>query len=159
MGFYIGCGMVLAQGDNFVLVKESRVSAKHGLYNLPGGSLELDEDLLACVKREVQEETGVEVEPETFLGLDQTVLADGHNVLFFIFSGRVKKGAVFKADDQAMIQTFSWEQIVDMDVKGQLRAPNVLTSIKRYREGVSYPLSVLQAHHLSSLPAIVVDKD
>lgn len=158
MGFYIGCGLVLSKGDKFVLVQETR-KEKAGLYNLPAGTLETHEDLLTCITREALEETGANVQPDCFVGLYQTVLEDGNNILFFVFGAEVAEGVQFASDEHEVISVFSFDEIVKLGENGQLRSAIVMQSIKDYQRGVRHPLSIIRTYHLSSLDAITVDKD
>jgi len=159
MGFYIGCGMVLAQGDKFILVQETLGSAKQGLFSLPAGTLELDEDIIACIKREVWEETGASVEPESFIGIYQLVMkAEHNNVLFCVFTGTVSPDTVFHSDEHEVIKAFSYDEIAALDAAGRLRAPTILAAIDAYKSGKVYPLSIIQASYIETLPSIVVDK-
>jgi ADP-ribose pyrophosphatase YjhB (NUDIX family) len=57
----IGVGAVVLVGGRVVLVKRAHEPLK-GMWNLPGGGLELGETLVAACAREVQEETGLAVE-------------------------------------------------------------------------------------------------
>ena len=63
-----------------VLLGRRRSDPGQGLWDLPGGFLHEGEDALAALRREVREETGLEVEPLEFLGTwneaywDRTVL-------------------------------------------------------------------------------------
>jgi phosphatase NudJ len=159
MGFYIGCGMVLAQGDKFVLVQETPGSAKQGLYNLPAGTLELNEDIIGCIIREVREETGVSVKPDSFIGVYQLVMKEkDDNVLFCMFAGKVADDAVFHSDEHEVIHVFSYDEIVSLDAAGKLRAPTIVQSIDEYRAGRVYPLSMLHPIHMATLPSIVVNR-
>jgi 8-oxo-dGTP pyrophosphatase MutT (NUDIX family) len=63
------CGAVLDDAGR-VLVVERRQPAR---WELPGGALELDEPLLDGVVREVQEETGLAVEPLALTGVYQNM--------------------------------------------------------------------------------------
>lgn len=157
MGFFIGCGIVLVQGDTYVLVKEVR-HEKAGLYNLPAGTLELDEDLLSCIVRETKEETGADVTLEHFVGIYQTVIASGSNVVFMVFAGSVAQDARFQSDEHSVIETLSYEQIVELDHAGQLRAPSVLKAIDDYRAGQKLPLAAVQAWHVDTLKSITVER-
>jgi 8-oxo-dGTP diphosphatase len=50
----------LREGALCVLLIERSNTPYQGMWALPGGFLEIDEDLEACAKRELQEETGIE---------------------------------------------------------------------------------------------------
>lgn len=58
--------VVTDPGGRVLLVRRGSEPFK-GWWGLPGGALELGEPLLEGLKREVREETGLEVEPERFL--------------------------------------------------------------------------------------------
>jgi phosphatase NudJ len=158
MGFYIGAGLVLVQDDRYVLIQEVR-NVKKGLYNLPAGTLDINEDIITCAIRETEEETGAKVALEHFVGIYETVLANGSNILFFVFSATIDQGVTFHSEEHTVIKTFSYEDIVTMDKAGELRAPTVLKSIDDYRGGQRLPLSVIQSWHLNTLSSITVDKD
>lgn len=155
MKFYLGCGAVLRQGDRFILVQETRLPKK-GFYNLPAGTLEISEDIPACLIREVKEETGITILPESFTGVYQCVLGSGHNIVLFIFAATIEKGATFYSEEHTTIEALSYEEIVAYDTAGKLRSPLVRKSIEDYRNGQRLPLSAVQAWHLNDLPTIRV---
>jgi len=158
MGFFIGCGAILKQGDKYVLIEEVR-HEKAGFYNLPAGTVELNEDLLECIVREAKEETGADATIEHVVGIYQTVIGSGSNVIFVVFAGSVAEDATFQSDEHTTIQTFSYEEIVALDAAGKLRAPTVLKAITDYRAGQSLPLSIVQSWHVDTLSSITVEKD
>lgn len=157
MGFFIGCGVVLLQGDKYILIEEVR-GAKAGLYNIPAGTLEVDEDFITCITREAKEETGADVTLEHFLGIYQTVIGSGSNVVFAIFSGTVAADATFQSDEHSVIKTLSYGEVVALEKQGVLRAPTIMKAIDDEREGRTYPLEVAQSWHIDSLSSITVEK-
>jgi len=58
---YVGVGGIIVHGGRVVLVKR-RFEPLAGQWSVPGGAVEAGESLEACVKREMAEETGFEVE-------------------------------------------------------------------------------------------------
>lgn len=158
MPFFIGAGLILTQNDKFVLIKEVR-NEKADLYNFPAGTLELDEDLVACITREAKEETGVDVMLECFVGIYQTVIASGSNVLFTIFAGSTSNDVVFRSDEHDTIEALTYEEIIALDKAGKLRAPTILKAIDDYQAGQRLPLQAVQSWHLANLASITVEKD
>ena len=157
MAFHIGAGIVLTQGEKYILVQETQL-AKAGLYNLPAGTLEMGEDFLQCIVREAKEETGADVQLSHFLGVYQTVMASGSNVVFLVFAGSVPAGAVFRSDEHEVIRAFGYNQITALAQAGKLRSPIVCKAIEDYRAGKTLPLASVQAWHVASLEAIDVEK-
>jgi phosphatase NudJ len=158
MGFFIGCGIVLKQGDKYVLIEEVR-HEKAGFYNLPAGTVELHEDLLTCIVREAKEETGADITLEHVVGIYQTVIGSGSNVVFIVFAGSVAQNATFQSDEHSIIQALSYEEIIALDAAGKLRAPTVLKAITDYQNGHASPLSIVQSWHVDTLSSITVEKD
>ncbi len=158
MGFFIGCGIVLKQGDKYVLIEEVR-GDKAGLYNLPAGTLEVHEDFVECITREAKEETGADITLEHFVGIYQTVIASGSNVVFAVFAGRVADNATLQSDEHGVIRALSYKEITELDKTGKLRAPTVLKAISDYRNGQQFPLEAVQAWHVETLNSITVGKD
>jgi len=58
----VGVGAILLKGDNVLLVKRGREPSK-GLWSIPGGLVELGEDVRDAIVREVKEETGLHIVP------------------------------------------------------------------------------------------------
>lgn len=157
MGFFIGCGVVLKQDDKYILIEEVR-GAKAGLYNIPAGTLEIDEDFITCIVREAKEETGADVQLEHFLGIYQTVIGTGSNVVFAIFSGSVADGAIFQSDEHSIIKALTYDEIIELEKQGALRAPTIMKAIDDERAGRVYPVELAQSWHIDSLSSITVEK-
>lgn len=160
MGFFIGSGVILKQGDKYVLIEEVR-GDKAGLYNLPAGTLEVNEDFIECIKREAKEETGAEITLEHFVGIYQTVIAsgEGSNVVFAIFAGSVAKDVMFRSDEHSIIKTLSYDEVLELERQQLLRAPTVLKAITDYRNGQQFPLEAIQTWNVEHLSSITVKKD
>ena len=68
--FWIGVhGVIVEDARLLVLRRAQRMVYKPGAWDLPGGHLALEETLEHCLRREIGEETGLEVEIERMLGV------------------------------------------------------------------------------------------
>lgn len=70
-----GVGAIVLRQDEVLLVRRGRAPQK-GLWSVPGGALELGETLEQGVRREVLEETGLEVRVIQFAEALERILTD-----------------------------------------------------------------------------------
>ena len=71
----IGVGAVTVQRGHVLLVRRDTEPLR-GEWSVPGGMLELGEQLRDGVRREVREETGVDVEPGAVLDVFDSIFTD-----------------------------------------------------------------------------------
>lgn len=71
----IGVGAVIVQSGRVLLVRRDTEPLR-GEWSVPGGMLELGEKLRDGVRREVQEETGIDVEPGEVLEVFDSIFTD-----------------------------------------------------------------------------------
>jgi len=71
----VGVGLLVRDGDRIVLVKRERDPGK-GCWSIPGGLLELGERARDGAKREIREETGLEVEIDGLIDVEENITYD-----------------------------------------------------------------------------------
>ena len=71
----VGVGAIIIQGDRIVLVKRAHPPIQ-GQWSIPGGVLEIGEQVREAAIREAREETGLIVEPSELLGVYDRILRD-----------------------------------------------------------------------------------
>ena len=69
---------VLYFQGRYLLVEEKDKNSDRLVLNQPAGHVEENEDVISAVKRELQEETGLSLEPDAWLGISQLKAANGH---------------------------------------------------------------------------------
>ncbi len=72
---YLAVSAAIFRNGRVLIVRRARPPA-HGVYTLPGGGVELGETLERAVKREVREETGLEIEPIELAGYREMIARD-----------------------------------------------------------------------------------
>jgi 8-oxo-dGTP pyrophosphatase MutT (NUDIX family) len=68
--FNFGVYGICTKGDEVLVIKKGRGPYK-GLYDLPGGRIEFGEHVETALKREYEEEIGVDVTGMTFIGYNE----------------------------------------------------------------------------------------
>jgi len=111
-------GVVLRKGERFLLVEEIALPHR-GLWNLPGGRVEMGESIEQAALREAREETGFEVRLGRKLPIHQATAAEPPKHLFEaeIIGGEQEEG-------ELRIRWFSLEEVRAM--RHRLRGEVVL---------------------------------
>ncbi len=145
-------GAIIERDGRFLLVKEHNPShPDHGKWNQPAGWIDVGENPLDAVKREVEEETGYKFTPTHLIEVSSLVRKDtaSHfgsppHSLKLLFIGTISKDPVKKLEeDISEAHWFSPEEIETMDKK-TLRDVDIKRLVKNYLAGVRYPLDILQ---------------
>jgi ADP-ribose pyrophosphatase YjhB (NUDIX family) len=77
----VGIGGVLIHRNRVLLIRRAREPLK-GEWSIPGGLLELGEDLASGVRRELKEETGLDVEPREVIAAFDRIFRVGRRVKY-----------------------------------------------------------------------------
>ncbi len=141
---HVTVAAVIEQNNRFLLVEEQ---TSNGLaFNQPAGHLEESEDLISAIKREVNEETAWEFEPDYLIAVQLWRRESGQpSFLRFCFSGQVHSHQPDQSLDEGIVQTHWLSRDEIKTREKQLRSPLVLSSIDDYQNGLNYPISMLQS--------------
>jgi ADP-ribose pyrophosphatase YjhB (NUDIX family) len=107
------CALVV-DDDGRVLLARRAGSVFHGYWDLPGGFLHEGEHPLEGLRRELREETGLEIEPDTFLGIWMDRYGDdedAHATLNLYWTARLLGGEPQAADDVSELAWFSPDEL------------------------------------------------
>ncbi len=81
----VGVGGLVFDNEGRVLLVRRKRPPQAGLWHIPGGRLEPGETLAECCRREVREETGIEVAPSHILAVaDRTIEGFHYIIIDFI---------------------------------------------------------------------------
>ncbi|MEM2896168.1 MAG: NUDIX hydrolase [Candidatus Bathyarchaeia archaeon] len=116
----VGVGAVIKK-KGYVLLVKRRYDPGKGLWSIPGGLVELGETVQEAVKREVREETGLEVEVIKLIDVVDNIIKDDqkkvkfHYVLIdFLVS--VKGGKCKPTSNASEIKWFKPHELTDYEV-------------------------------------------
>ena len=122
---------IIRRNGKFLLVQENWGRMK-GKWNLPAGKLE-NEDIIACAKREGEEETGFKLKQKHLIGVYQ-YLIQNKNIIIFVFESEIIGGKLSVPKDEIMdARWFSVDEIKELDKKKLLRGSYILDAIKSKR--------------------------
>jgi 8-oxo-dGTP diphosphatase len=115
----VGVGAVILDAKRVLLVRRGQEPMK-GEWSIPGGALELGETLEAAVRREVLEETGLEVEIGAIVEvLDKIVTENGrvrYHYVLIDFLCRILGGALRVGSDADDVRWVSDEELTSQGI-------------------------------------------
>jgi ADP-ribose pyrophosphatase YjhB (NUDIX family) len=127
------CALV-EDGEGRVLLARRAVEPFKGYWDVPGGFLEEGEHPLDALRRELLEETGLEVEPERFVGANVDRYGDGPeapSTLNLYWTARVVGGEERPADDVSELRWFAPDELPPPD---ELAFENVAKVLAAWRD-------------------------
>ena len=107
------CALVVDDRGRLLLGRRAHEPYR-GRWDIPGGFLEEDEHPLDCLRRELREETGLDVEPGEFFGVWMDRYGPGENepvTLNLYWTARVTGGEAKAADDVAELRWFEPDEL------------------------------------------------
>ena len=138
-------GAIIERDGKILLVKETKASAK-GKWSHPAGWLEVGENPIDAVKREVKEESGFDFEPLSILGVYSLLKDEAdvtHHAIKLIYTGDISdKKTAELADDVSETKWFTPEEIENMNLN-TLRDLDIKQMVREYFSGINYPLNLI----------------
>ena len=91
--------VLIVKNEKVLLGKRAPGSFKEGLWCMPGGFIEFDEDFLTAARREVQEETNLNVEIKSIVSVMCNYLTADLHTLVVVLLAHVTDGKLCPGDD------------------------------------------------------------
>lgn len=140
----VGCCNVIEDNGSYLLVKESKPSAR-SRYNLPAGKAEVGECFAEAAIREAEEESGLVVEVERLVGIYHCArTSEGFGVVNFVFASRVVGGAIRVSDAHPIVRYFTRVEIAGLARDGLLRGSHIELALDHHAQGRKLPTDTLQ---------------
>jgi 8-oxo-dGDP phosphatase len=141
--YLVVVGVVIEKDGKIILVQESKPPAC-GLWNTPAGHIEKGETPLEGAKREVKEETGLDIEITDLLGvyIGKSLFYPNRITAKITFRGSVVGGGIqFKKDEILDAKWFTPSEILAMK-DSELRG--IRKEIEDFITGKKYPIETVK---------------
>ena len=117
----VGVGVVIFNDKNNILLVQRGQEPSQGLWALPGGVVELGEELKTAAKREVKEECNIEVEVGEVVSVVDLILKD-HNkkvkyhYILIDYHAKYIAGSILPQSDAKAVKWFCLNELEELDV-------------------------------------------
>jgi mutator protein MutT len=111
----VGVGAVVVRDSSVLLVRRRHEPAKD-LWSLPGGLIELGETAQDAVRREVMEETGINIQVERLLDVVDNIIRDDQGEIRFhyVLVEFLAEPITFVAKPQSDARDVKWVPFTDL---------------------------------------------
>jgi ADP-ribose pyrophosphatase YjhB (NUDIX family) len=129
---WVGIGVIAFDGDSVLLVRRGK-PPRQGSWSLPGGAQHLGEGAEACARRELLEETGIEVGMLALVAVIDSISHDAagtvqYHYTIIDYAGRYSAGEALAGDD---VDRVAWAAPHELD--GYALTPAALRVITEAR--------------------------
>ena len=127
-GIVLVASVSIFSDDKVLMIKENKPTSVNK-WNFLGGRIEYGEDILYSARREVKEETGLDVKLIAAAGVYNFISRTKNQVILFHFIGEVTGGSIKLEEDE--ISDCKWIKVSDLVTfeNEDLREPNVIKQI------------------------------
>ncbi len=116
----VGVGALIFERGRILMAQRGKEPLK-GWWSLPGGALETGESLDTGVRREVREETGLEIEPLGVFEIFERIMHDEagtveYHYVLIDYLCRVTGGALCAGDDVCRVEWVKLDGLKDLQI-------------------------------------------
>jgi ADP-ribose pyrophosphatase YjhB (NUDIX family) len=133
----VGVGGVVIHRDRVLLIRRGSEPLK-GEWSIPGGLVDVGEKLTAAVRRELKEETGLDVEPLEMITAFDRIMRDGRRVKYHFvivdYVCRLKGGRLRPASDVIAARWVRREDLPQFHL-AEMATKVILQSFEFFKKG------------------------
>jgi 8-oxo-dGTP diphosphatase len=116
----VGVGAILLNRDRILMAQRGKEPLK-GWWSLPGGALETGESLADGVRREVREETGLEIRPLGVLEIFERIMRDSngeteYHYVLIDYVCRIVGGTLCAGDDVCRVEWVRRSELIKFQI-------------------------------------------
>ncbi len=140
---HIIVSVCIQEEGKFLIVQEG-IPKAYGLWNLPGGHLDDEEDLLEGAMREAKEETGLDIEITGIMSIQRNMIHGLNHVRIIFNAKRIGGEIAFDKDEILDVKWVTPEDAEKMD-KATLREYELfLDHVEDVKNHRNYPLEMIK---------------
>lgn len=109
----LACDAIIIQNEKILLIKRAKEPFK-GWWAIPGGRLEDDETAEECLRREVKEETGIDIEQEKLIGIYSDPKRDPRGIVGAAYLCRIIGGNLAAGDDAGEVKWWPISELPEL---------------------------------------------
>ena len=148
----VGVGALIIRRDRILMAQRGKQPLK-GWWSLPGGALETGERLSDAIRREVREETGLEVQPRGVFEIFERIMRDSsgaaeYHYVLIDYLCRITGGTLAAGDDVSAVQWVRRRDLPSLQITEGTLA--VIQRAFRKREKPRRPSTALRTTSASS---------
>lgn len=149
-------GGLIENNGKYLLVQETQEKC-YGKWNLPAGHLDQNETVFDAAKREIKEESGIDVELTGVCQIGNQKRLDDVFVSVIFTAKQVGGEATCDGKEIMDVKQFSYDEILSM--KDKIRTPDLLFgAIDNARAGIIAPLEIIEIYDEFSRQILVLLK-
>jgi 8-oxo-dGTP diphosphatase len=110
----LGVGAIVVRDEALLMVRRAQEPAR-GLWSVPGGKVERTEYLVDAVRREVREETGLEIEVGDLAGFFEVIGKEDHYVILDFLATYEGDDSPQPGDDVDRVRWVPLDEVATLD--------------------------------------------
>ena len=113
----LGCAGLIRSGDRILLGKRDK-EPNRGLWVLPGGGVEFGESFAQTLKRELMEETGIEVDVQGVFNVYELINPPNEHRVIVYVNGEYRAGEPTASSDLSDVRFLAKDELKEMSHRG-----------------------------------------
>lgn len=140
----VAAANLITSGSDILLVREAKPAARQR-FNLPAGKVEAGETIPEAAAREAREETGLDVEVVSLVGIYHCpATSEGTAVVNFVFESRPRGGEIGVSAAHPEVRFVPIAELEAMAAQRRLRGTHILRAVQALAAGRRLPLDVVE---------------
>ena len=142
MSILIHVSTIIADSERRILFVREAKAVHRGLWNFPGGHVEMGEHPVQAAIREVMEETSLDVSIARVIGI-YSGISPNIQTIRFVFEAASYNGVATPGDEILEVRWMSSEEILQKEDRELVGARFLRAIVQDWQAGRSYPLEVI----------------